>query len=116
MISEASIRQSAFVIIYSAEEGNFSKNKHIDSLRKHTDGHTGITILVTLTQPGRDFEGGGTRFWKSDGSTVDVSPDAGGGVFFAAAGQEFREAPHMGLAVTSGRRLVLAYFVDADDY
>ena len=113
VISEAKLIDRAFVIIYSAEK---NKTKQIASLRKHTDGHTGITILVTLTQTGRDFEGGGTRFWKSDGSTVDVSPDAGGGVFFAAKGTEFREAPHMGLAVTSGRRLVLAYFVDADDY
>ena len=110
-LSMEDFTSQAFVIVYDAAGREDTQS----SLRKHKDGHDGLTVLITLTQSGTDFTGGGTRFFTMDG-IVDARPDTGGGVFFAADGTEYRGAKHAGLDISSGRRLVLAYFLDTDSF
>ena len=89
----------AFCIVYDAggQKG----------LKKHTDGRKeGATLLLLLSTPGVDFEGGGTRFFPSVlEPSFDAKPAKGSTVVFPSDTLQ-RE----GLPIKRGRRLLVCVF------
>ena len=85
----------AFVIVYDAGL------KGQKGLKKHTDGRKeGATILLLISSPGRDFEGGGTRFFPSVlESSFDAKPRAGSTIVFPSDTLQ-----HEGIPIKRGRR------------
>lgn len=89
--------------VYSAPGGEFLP---------HKDGET-LTVLLPLSSPGSDFQGGGTAFWSGgvdaaassssagSGSGVTLKPVAGTALLFGGS------VTHAGLPVTEGKRVVL---------
>ena len=80
----------------------------------HKDGET-LTVLLPLSSPGSDFQGGGTAFWScggdaasssssssaGSGSSFTLKPMAGTALLFGGS------VTHAGLPVTEGKRVVL---------
>mmetsp|Transcript_1264 Transcript_1264/g.3815 ORF Transcript_1264/g.3815 Transcript_1264/m.3815 type:complete len:245 (-) Transcript_1264:95-829(-) len=91
----------AFVIVYDAG------NKGQRGLKKHTDGRKeGVTILLLISTPRRDFDGGGTRFFPSVlESSFDACPGAGSTVVFPSDTLQ-----HEGIPIKRGRRLLVCVF------
>ena len=89
----------AFCIVYDAggQKG----------LKKHTDGRKeGATLLLLLSTPGVDFEGGGTRFFPSVlEPSFDAKPTKGSTVVFPSDTLQ-----HEGLPIKRGRRLLVCVF------
>ena len=89
----------AFCIVYDAggQKG----------LKKHTDGRKeGATLLLLLSTPGVDFEGGGTRFFPSVlEPSFDAKPFKGSTVVFPSDTLQ-----HEGLPIKRGRRLLVCVF------
>ena len=89
----------AFCIVYDAggQKG----------LKKHTDGRKeGATLLLLLSTPGVDFEGGGTRFFPSVlEPSFDAKPSKGSTVVFPSDTLQ-----HEGLPIKRGRRLLVCVF------
>ena len=89
----------AFCIVYDAggQKG----------LKKHTDGRKeGATLLLLLSTPGVDFEGGGTRFFPSVlEPSFDAKPAKGSTVVFPSDTLQ-----HEGLPIKRGRRLLVCVF------
>ena len=89
----------AFCIVYDAggQKG----------LKKHTDGRKeGATLLLLLSTPGVDFEGGGTRFFPSVlEPSFDARPSKGSTVVFPSDTLQ-----HEGLPIKRGRRLLVCVF------
>ena len=89
----------AFCIVYDAggQKG----------LKKHTDGRKeGATLLLLLSTPGVDFEGGGTRFFPSVlEPSFDAKPPKGSTVVFPSDTLQ-----HEGLPIKRGRRLLVCVF------
>ena len=89
----------AFCIVYDAggQKG----------LKKHTDGRKeGATLLLLLSTPGVDFEGGGTRFFPSVlEPSFDAKPSKGSTVVFPSDTLQ-----HEGLSIKRGRRLLVCVF------
>ena len=83
--------------VYSAPGGEFLR---------HKDGET-LTILLPLSSPEQDFEGGGTAFWATDNDGSDapasivLKPFAGTALLFGG------NVTHAGVPVESGTRVVL---------
>ena len=76
-------------------------------LKKHTDGRKeGATLLLLLSTPGIDFEGGGTRFFPSVlEPSFDAKPCKGSTVVFPSDTLQ-----HEGLPIKRGRRLLVCVF------
>ena len=73
----------------------------------HKD-HQALTVLVPLTSPSSDFDGGGTAFWAQDSRghrvappTLTLRPPAGTCLLFGG------HSTHAGTPVISGKRCVL---------
>ncbi len=75
----------------------------------HKD-HLALTVLIPLTAPSEDFEGGGTGFWAGNrrvdenpasSPSLVLKPDPGSALLFGG------DVTHAGLAVESGLRSVL---------
>lgn len=85
--------------VYSAPGGEFLP---------HKDGET-LTVLLPLSSPGTDFQGGGTAFWSGGAgasssnadSSITLKPMAGTALLFGGS------VTHAGLPVTEGKRVVL---------
>ena len=87
--------------VYSAPGGEFLP---------HKDGEA-LTVLLPLSSPGTDFQGGGTAFWAGGasssssssnvGSSITLKPMAGTALLFGGS------VTHAGLPVTEGKRVVL---------
>lgn len=93
---EYSIREPA-INIYQAPGGNFAV---------HTDNKA-LTMVVPLSDPQKDFTGGGTAFWPQgvvDAQRVDPSlilkPPAGTAMLFGGS------VHHRGMPIQTGTRLV----------
>ncbi|EGB07613.1 hypothetical protein AURANDRAFT_64723 [Aureococcus anophagefferens] len=89
----------AFVIVYDA-----ARQK---GLKKHTDGRKeGATLLLLISKPNRDFEGGGTRFFPSVlESSFDAKPALGSTIVFPSDTLQ-----HEGIPIKRGRRLLVCVF------
>eukprot|EP00977_Amphora_coffeiformis_P003775 scaffold756_cov158-Amphora_coffeaeformis.AAC.12 len=84
--------------VYSSPGGEFLPHKDDEAL----------TVLVPLSSPKTDFEGGGTAFWSPQSSvgcqspaSVVVKPMAGSTLLFGGI------VTHAGIAITKGIRVVL---------
>lgn len=89
----------AFVIVYDA-----ARQK---GLKKHTDGRKeGATLLLLISKPNSDFEGGGTRFFPSVlESSFDAKPAWGSTIVFPSDTLQ-----HEGIPIKRGRRLLVCVF------
>ena len=92
--------EDLFLAKYSAAEG---AQKALD---EHRDGSE-LSFVVTLSDPQKDFSGGGTRFIR-EGNSADllIAPEQRGSVVFFCG-----QHRHAGSPVSAGTRYILAGFV-----
>ena len=108
----------AFVIVYDAARQKGLKcvrpppraralRRRPGPRRKHTDGRKeGATLLLLISKPNRDFEGGGTRFFPSVlESSFDAKPALGSTIVFPSDTLQ-----HEGIPIKRGRRLLVCVF------
>jgi hypothetical protein len=93
---EFSIREPA-INIYTAPHGHFGMHKDNNDL----------TILVPLSDPHKEFTGGGTAFWSQsfpkeglDDPSLVMTPEAGTAMLFGG------RVSHKGMHIRSGNRVV----------
>lgn len=93
------VMSRAFVIVYDAA--------HQKGLKKHTDGRKeGATLLLLISKPQRDFDGGGTRFHPGVlESSFDAKPGLGSTIVFPSDTLQ-----HEGLPIKRGRRHLVCVF------
>lgn len=93
---EYSIREPA-INVYEAPQGHFAMHKD----------HHALSILINLSDPKTDFEGGGTAFWSQshpmegmDRPSLVLKPPPGTAMLWGG------RVSHKGLHITEGTRVV----------
>lgn len=92
-----SIREPA-INVYEAPHGHFAMHKD----------HHALSIVMPLSEPNRDFQGGGTAFWFQshpvqgmDPPSIVLKPQAGTALLWGG------RVSHKGMRIASGTRVVL---------
>lgn len=92
-----SIREPA-VNVYEAPDGHFAMHKD----------HHALSILIPLSDPSTDFEGGGTAFWSQshpidgmDSPSIVLKPKPGTALLWGG------RVSHKGMKISSGTRVVI---------
>lgn len=92
-----SIREPA-INVYEAPHGHFAMHKD----------HHALSILIPLSDPASDFEGGGTAFWSQshpmegmDSPSIVLKPKPGTAMLWGG------RVSHKGMTISSGTRAVI---------
>lgn len=97
--SYSSLSNTASSLIFSSREPAVNVYTTGGEFLPHTDGQT-LTLLIPLSTPVVDFEGGGTAFWSSSSPPPLIIEDG------QSAGQQQHDEPYLVLTPPAGTALL----------